>query len=53
MTFEGELEEIKDILHVPFLTNNLFSMKKIVISGYKVLFQNNKCIIISRGKRSS
>jgi hypothetical protein len=48
MTFERELREIKDVLHVPSLTKNLLSIKKIVIFGYKVLFQNNKCIISNK-----
>lgn len=45
MTSKKELREIKDVLHVLSLTKNLLSMRKIVIFGYKVLFQNNKCII--------
>jgi hypothetical protein len=45
MTSKGELREIKDVLHVLSLRKNLLSMRKIVIFGYKVLFQNNKCII--------
>jgi hypothetical protein len=42
MTSEVELKEIKDVLHVLLLTKNLLSMRKIIIFGYKVLFQNNK-----------
>jgi hypothetical protein len=42
MTSEVKLKEIKDVLHVPLLTKNLLSMRKIVIFGYKILFQNNK-----------
>jgi hypothetical protein len=45
MTFEGKLRKINDVLHVSSLTKNLLSMRNIVIFGYKVLFQNNKCIL--------
>lgn len=38
---------IKDVMYVPNLSTNLFSVKKLTDKGYCVTFSKNKCKIIN------
>lgn len=42
---------IKDALHVPKLKGNLLLVSKLLLSGLKVQFKLNECIVRSRNKK--
>lgn len=44
----GEQKFIYDILYIPTLAHNLFSVGQLIQKGYRVVFEENKCKVTEK-----
>ena len=47
-TKQGEKKEIQNVYFFPGMKHNLMSVGQLIHNGYKVLMENEKCVIMRR-----
>lgn len=47
-TKQGEKKEIQNVYFSPCTKHNLMSVGQLIQNGYKVLMENDKCVIIDK-----
>jgi len=52
LDISGEIKQIHNILYVPGVKTNLFSVGKLIDAGYRVLFESKTCTIYDKDKKS-
>lgn len=47
-TLQGDVKLFYDVQFVPSLAHNLLSVGQLMISGYKVVFDGNSCVVYDK-----